>query len=616
MKKIDYCRIINIITDILLALLLAVPPLLYGAVEEYVILSIRLITVIILFLLLLKGYLGKNLTWRITVLDIPFFLFISLSLYHTINTIYFYGSFQELLKTLNYIALYYITVNHVRDRKRIKIFTAIMVITGFCLTLYGFNQYYSGLSKMLSPSYVCHNHYAGLMELCIPLSIAFIFTEDKLFGILSGIASAVMAFGLMYSMSRGGWISFAISFIIMVILFICKRENFYSEEKERKILLTNIITWVIVLVALSVPLLVKERAETIFKAEENKFGSEALEFRIPVWENCLKMIEDQNYKGKGLASFTYLYFRYNKEYPEYLMNAAHSDYLQMAIEAGLTGLIAFFIIILIFYITVIRYLIYRGKDLSPFSLELLKKDQLLLIGYTGSITSLILHGAGDFNFQIPANTIYFYIIMALGISTINLRKKSGDIEETSKKKLLILTVFLSLLLSIITFITVCPLLAEYYLKEGKKYERKLLFEKALIKYNLCQKLNPFNPYYYIHSGYISNKMTLLEKKKKEFWIKKSIEYYEKALSIHPYENSIYYYLGNLYIELGDKKKTVYYFNKMVELDPYNPIYLLTYAFYYQTEGESKKALELYEKYLTIKPNDKKVKKVIEEIMKK
>jgi O-antigen ligase len=230
-------------------------------------------------------------------------------------------------------------------------------------------------------------------------------------------------------MSRGGWMAFTAAFILMIILFIWKKDNLYSGEKERKVFITNLIIWVLILIVFSIPLLVKERAKTIVQIEKNQIGSEALSFRIPVWTNSLQMIKNQNYLGKGLGSFIYLYPAYNKEMPEVFMNAAHSDYLQIAIESGLPGVLSFLLIIIIFYITVISYLKYKGSDLSPFTRDLVKKDQLLMIGYTGAVTGLCLHGIGDFNFQIPANVIYFFMIMGLTVSIKSLTEKKELIEK-------------------------------------------------------------------------------------------------------------------------------------------------------------------------------------------
>ncbi len=604
------------LTDIILIILLLFPPLIYGGVQQYAVFLINLTTIFIVFLLIIKGFIEKKYSFHRTPLDIPFLIFLGVTIFYTVNTIYFYGSFMELCKTLNYIAVYYIAVNHIRSRKKIKFFTWTMIVIAACMTIYGFKQYLEGTSNMVTPSYVCHNHYAGFIELCLPLSIALIFTEEKTVSIGAAIISVINGFGLMYSMSRGGWMSFLAAFILMVILFIWKKDNLYSGERERKVFITNIITWVLILIVLSVPLLVKERAKTIFQQDKNQIGSEALSFRIPVWTNSLKMIQDQNYLGRGPGSFIYLYAPYNKEMPDIFMNAAHSDYLQMAVETGLPGVLSFLFILLMFYITVIKYLKYKGSDLSAFTRELVKKDQILAIGYTTAITSISLHGIGDFNFQIPANVIYFFMIMGLTMSLKSLTDKKDIIEKehTSYTKTTIaVTALSSIILLTALFITGSLLAGELYLKKGEKYEKNLLWEKALPCYETSIKCNPYNPYYYSMAGYISSKMILIEKNKKDFWLKKSIDYYRKSLALNKMESSTYYYLGNLYIEQGQDREVPELFEHMIKLDPYNRRYLLTFGSFYQLKGNRAKAIEIYEKYLVLRPGDGRVKGVVEKL---
>ena len=602
--------------DILLICLLIFPVVIYGGVQQYVIYLIHIITLIIISLLIIKGFIEKKFSFHRTPLDIPFLIFLAISIFYTIKTVYFYGSFLELCKILNYIAVYYITVNHIRDRKRIKFFTWIMVIIATCLTLYGFKLYWEGINKMVTPSYVCHNHYAGFIELCLPLSIALIFTEEKAISIGAAIISVINGFGLMYSMSRGGWMSFIAAFILMVILFIWKKANLYSGEKERKVFITNLITWVLILIVFSIPLLVKERAKTIVQIEKNEIGSEALSFRIPVWTNSLKMIQDQNYLGRGLGSFIYLYAPYNKEMPDIFMNAAHSDYLQMTVETGLAGVLSFLFILLMFYITVIKYLKYKGSDLSAFTRELVKKDQILVIGYTTAITSLSLNGIGDFNFQIPANVIYFFMITGLAMSLKSLTDKKDIMEKENtsySKTTIAVTALSSIILLTALFITGSLLGGELYLKKGEKYEKNLLWEKALPCYETSIKCSPYNPYYYSIAGYISSKMILIEKDKKDFWLKKSIDYYRKSLALNKMESSTYYYLGNLYIEQGQDREVPELFEHMIKLDPYNRRYLLTYGSFCQLKGNKSKAIEIYENYLVLRPGDGRVKAAIDQL---
>jgi len=619
-------NIINTTVYILLAILLIFPPLIHGGVEPWAVLTIHLITVFILFLWLMRGIIEKKLTLAKSSLDIPFLIFIIVCLVYTVKTVYPYGSFREFLKILNYIAIYYITVNFIKERKTIKIFTWIMIATGTCLASYGLYQYYSGITKMVSPSYICHNHFAGLMELCLPQAFSLIFLGETGLAVAGGILSVIMGFALIYSMSRGGWLAFLGAFIFMAFLLLYKKGYLNFRKKTTKLIFANIVVGVIVIISFTIPFTAKEKFAPLIK-ELEKGDDVSLSMRIPMWKGCLRVMEGQNYMGSGLGTFTLLYPQY-KSFDEkgdwgVFVNSAHSDYLQLTIEAGIPGLAAFLFLLLIFYIKAFLYILYRPEKegISPFTSLLIKKDQICTAGYMAAITGLVLHGVGDFNFQIPANNIYFFMIMGLAISNINItqhlrrelseKKKGSPVMDFSGKKLVAFIIIASVIVGFFAFYAGRALVSKYYQKRGLSYERNLLWEKAIDDYETSVKIDPGNSYHLIKAGFTCSKLAVVDEDG-EKWNKKAIEYYEKARDLNPCESSVYYYLANLYAEMGEEKKALEAFNKLVKLDPCNYRYRFPYGVYLQEKGEITRAIEQYEKYLLLR-RDGRVEKILEEL---
>jgi len=56
-----------------------------------------------------------------TPLDLPILAFGGIAVVSTVTSVYFYESKAEVFKILNYILLYYIVVNNIKDFRRINL---------------------------------------------------------------------------------------------------------------------------------------------------------------------------------------------------------------------------------------------------------------------------------------------------------------------------------------------------------------------------------------------------------------------------------------------------------------------------------------------------------------
>ncbi len=124
--------------------------------------------------------------------------------------------------------LFFLLVSHViaanffKTRERMQKLMIFLTIFGFALAIFGLLQYFTWngniywlrpalvITKGVIGPFVNHNHFAGYMELIVPLPIALIITGAvKQNRILYGFAAVMMAIALAASLSRGGIISLA-----------------------------------------------------------------------------------------------------------------------------------------------------------------------------------------------------------------------------------------------------------------------------------------------------------------------------------------------------------------------------------------------------------------------
>jgi O-antigen ligase len=85
---------------------------------------------------------------------------------------------------------------------------------------------------------------------------------------------------------------------------------------------------------------------------------------------------------------------------------AHNDYLQLLIETGWLG----------FFSIMIGFFIFLGTRARNIKLIDFRRDPLrffLAVGALSGMISMAVHSLFDFTLQIPANCVYFVVLMAI-----------------------------------------------------------------------------------------------------------------------------------------------------------------------------------------------------------
>ena len=116
--------------------------------------------------------------------------------------------------------------------------------------------------------------------------------------------------------------------------------------------------------------------------------------RTAVWRDSVPAVEDFWLTGSGLSSFRYVGAAYRSFGGQIFYSWAHNDYLQLAIELGLPGVLLFVWIALV----VIRGTRRVREDLAG--------DTALLhlhSGFVAAVVAIALHSFTDFSLHIPAN---------------------------------------------------------------------------------------------------------------------------------------------------------------------------------------------------------------------
>ena len=333
-----------------------------------------------------------------SLLDRPVFFLSCLVVVSFMSSIYKYGSFLAMVTYFSYVGVYYLLLDHFNTRMFGRSL-GLVTMLGAGLSLYGLLQYmdvfghswwYPG--QFLAGSFVNHNHFAGYLELVIPLTFgAFLAASEKRYRFLLVIALAVMVTAFVLAQSRGAWGCLGIALFVMSLVLVKKGRLSRTSVGLGLVALSTVIA-LICLADGNVSKRIKTLGP-IVSTDQNRETS--FQTRLLIWQGTLGMIRERPIRGIGIGNFDAGFDRFRPEGLNARAVYAHNDYLQLAAEMGcLAPLIVLWMLWLLFRM---------GFSLTADPVG---------IGCAAGMLSLSLHGLFDFNFHIVSNSLLFVVFAA------------------------------------------------------------------------------------------------------------------------------------------------------------------------------------------------------------
>lgn len=126
--------------------------------------------------------------------------------------------------------------------------------------------------------------------------------------------------------------------------------------------------------------------------------------RVRIWRETLPMTADYRIFGSGLGTCASVFQKYRASAPEYLVDFAHNDYLQLLAELGVIG----FAIAAAGGLTILVRIV-RAIVAGPTT-----ANRLIAAACAASLVALMLDSSVDFDFYIPANAMLAAWIGGMG----------------------------------------------------------------------------------------------------------------------------------------------------------------------------------------------------------
>lgn len=259
--------------------------------------------------------------------------------------------------------------------------------------------------------YVNHNHYAGLMEMLIPVALGYLISPRSrrrqhehglLVRLLGPLALLTAVASVLLSGSRGGMISLGVEAIILAAIL----PRFLPEVRRRRLVLGGIAG-----VAASAALFfwldpgqISHRLEAV--ADLPRAPEATLGERLWVARDALGIFRAHPWFGTGLGSFDTVYPGYRSFPSDLEWDHAHDDYAEALAETGLAGGVALVLAIGLFFAAAFGDL--RNRLDRP--------GGWIRLGAAVGCCGLLVHSFGDFNLHIPANAAWFAFFAGIACS--------------------------------------------------------------------------------------------------------------------------------------------------------------------------------------------------------
>ena len=296
-----------------------------------------------------------------------------------------------------------------RSRRDLTGLAWFVILFCFAVSLLGIIQQFtsgneiywlSDLKMEVEPfgPYVNRNHFAGFVELTLPVCLATDGFSRCAEGPLSPDHSADDCSDQRHSshrLLRGGIICFGFEVGILALLVRSKR------------LFRGRIMGVMIVALAAIALIAWVGVGTaVEKFSNSKIEDVPLSRRVSMVRGAAGIFLDHPVKGSGLGTLVDVYPRYETAYDGKLVDHVHNDYIETLAETGLLGGLC---------CAIFLWILYREAR-KNFAAEQGHFSQGLHAGAIMALSGLLLHSFVDFNLQVSSNALLFLLQAYLAAS--------------------------------------------------------------------------------------------------------------------------------------------------------------------------------------------------------
>jgi len=409
----------------------------YGTVHQPLIALFYILIALIMILWALDGFIRGTVRFSRNVLQLPL---LAAASYGAIQVIPF-GSIAETagvsgipntisldpfatrVSAAHFFALFIFfsaTLVFIDSAARLRKVVALIAIFGFVYSFFAI------LQSVLSPgkiyglyetrfavpfgSFVNRHNFAAYMEMtiCVPLGLLFAGAVNKDKRLLYITAVALMGIALLLSGSRGGFVALLGEVILLIILT--------TGSKKRGSLFLKAGLAVALIAAIITGSLFVGGESSLTRLAETATSDDITTDRAHIWRVTLDVIANNLPFGAGLGAFGVAYTQFDSYSGLERVEQAHNDYLQVAADAGVVGIIiGGFLLFFLF-----RFGLKTAKIGNAYR-------RGVGVGAFAGCFAILVHSIFDFVLHTTAISVLFITLMSLIVTSLN--RFEDDIED-------------------------------------------------------------------------------------------------------------------------------------------------------------------------------------------
>jgi uncharacterized integral membrane protein len=359
-----------------------------------------------------------------------FFLFVSFLIASNI-----FGTVQQLRSLANFLIIFGLVL---------AVFALIQHFT-WEGRLFWFRPMTTAGSGLGGP-FVNRNHFAGYMEMLIPIAVALALSravrgEARAF---YAFAAAIMGIAEVASLSRGGLVSLSVAMLFVAAASTRMKQRAVEAGRSRiedrgsriedgrsrmedrgssartaterssilyplssifrrSSLLYPAVLVLLIVVAIGAGMYWVGADSGL---AERLAGDQYDAGRQVIWRDTLTMIRAHPVLGVGVGAYETVFPMYGHSEGSTIVDFAHNDYLQTLADGGMVaGALAVWFIIVIF-----RAFARGTRSREPLT-------SALALGAGAGIFAILVHSLFDFNLQLPSNALLFLVLAAIVVTT-------------------------------------------------------------------------------------------------------------------------------------------------------------------------------------------------------
>ncbi len=356
-------------------------------------------------------------------------------------SIYPHDTEVALLKLLAYLGAFLLAAYLFDSGTRKSLLVRILIGLGCAEAVYGTFQYLTQSEKILwykkiyyvglaTGTYINHNHFAGLLEMACPFVLASVYGAYQYHAgqgsqkrprqssgadapgarlLFWAFLVLIMMIGVIFSFSRGGIVATLLSIMFMALLT--------AFRTRRKAWVTGLLVFLMLMVGYGVWIGLGPVISRFEEIRETNYLQ--MEGRLSFWRDSYRMISEYPVTGTGWGTFGVAFRGYQTTWVDTFVDHPHNDFVEVTTDTGWPGALLFWVPILFLF----------GKMIHSFVTDYRRFRSVITLGCAGSTFAILLHSLTDFNLQIPANAMFFAVILGIGYKASCVERKR---EEAAK----------------------------------------------------------------------------------------------------------------------------------------------------------------------------------------